>query len=121
MEPVFGFLFFLVFAVLSWIIASKRGNWGFAYFLCCILLGGAMTMLVAVASGGNGIAAASAGFAGAVLTLLAACLMPNDKRVAETKGVSNEHKKCPFCAEAVKIEAIKCKHCGSDLTENTAT
>ncbi|EOG5422622.1 zinc ribbon domain-containing protein [Cronobacter sakazakii] len=24
--------------------------------------------------------------------------------------------KCPFCAELVKPEAVKCKHCGSDLT-----
>jgi hypothetical protein len=29
---------------------------------------------------------------------------------------SDTHKKCKFCAEAVRIEALKCKHCGSDLT-----
>jgi ABC-type phosphate/phosphonate transport system permease subunit len=28
-----------------------------------------------------------------------------------------DDKKCPFCAEIVKKEAIKCKHCGSNIAK----
>lgn len=24
-------------------------------------------------------------------------------------------RQCPFCAERIRIEAVKCKHCGSDI------
>lgn len=37
------------------------------------------------------------------------------------EGETPENKKCPFCAEEIKFEAIKCKHCGSDITNNNGT
>ena len=33
----------------------------------------------------------------------------------DIKGFSEGFRKCPFCAEEIKTEALKCKHCGSML------
>jgi FtsH-binding integral membrane protein len=32
--------------------------------------------------------------------------------------VSQTHKKCPFCAEDILVDAVKCKHCGEFLNDS---
>lgn len=41
---------------------------------------------------------------------------PDDKLESATATLAADEKNCPLCAETIKLKAIKCKHCGAELT-----
>jgi HEAT repeat protein len=50
-------------------------------------------------------------------------VMPSGGGVVSMQGGSvfdTDTKKCPYCAEFVKKEAVRCKHCGADLDASDA-
>jgi hypothetical protein len=77
-----------------------------------------IVLLVSFALGnaqGKGTVMALAAFACPVIAFLMAVFGESGQQAAVSKGEYGDYKKCPHCAESVRKEAVKCKHCHSDL------
>lgn len=70
-------------------VASNKGRSGAGYFFLSLLLS-------------------------PLIGLIAALVVKDDSE----KVANNDLKKCLHCAELVKKEAVKCKHCGGELYNN---
>lgn len=116
---LFGFLAFFGLTALATTVASRRAKRGIVTFIVCCVLGFAAVPLT-VSVGGSGVAAAMAAFAVPLLALMWACVAQSSQEIAVENGAHGDYKKCPFCAESVRKEAIKCKHCGSSLQSDAA-
>ncbi len=114
MEPITGFILYAIAVVVVGVIASKRGRSGWGFGLSCLLLGPVVVMIVGAVSG-NGVAAAVLAFMVPVAAVVVILSMPTSEQAAVIDGQHGAFRKCPFCAESVRVEAVKCKHCGSDL------
>lgn len=112
MEPIFGFMLFAVAVIAVSVVAAKRGQKWWAYALLSIVVGFVMVPLVARA-GGTGTAAGFAAFLAPVVALFISLSRPTAEASAARTGAQGDFRKCPFCAEAIRKEAVKCKHCGS--------
>jgi len=90
------FIFWLTLAILVGVYASSKGRSGVGFFLIAVLLSPLIGFIIALV------------------------VAPIRANIDATVLQSGEYKKCPYCAELVKIEAIVCKHCGRDLPKQEA-
>ncbi|CNK70234.1 phage-related membrane protein [Yersinia mollaretii] len=120
MEPLFGFTIFSVVAFVVSVIAGKRSGAGigFIYFLVMCAAAFGIVVLTTNITNGNGMAAGLAAFISPLIGLIVALSTSTSEKRAVLTGESGEYKKCLFCAESVRKEAIKCKHCSSDLSDS---
>jgi len=88
------YLTWIILSILCGIYASGKGKSGFGYFLLSVLLS-------------------------PLIGFVAALIAKEDTVNIEKKEMSlGVKRKCPFCAELVKSEAIICKHCGKDIDKH---
>ncbi len=117
MEPITGFILYFVFAAIVATVARRKGlMWGL--YLVGILIGGPlMVMGASIVTEGTagGVRSAFLAFMVPVLALVIVLVSKNEEQLAAEAGRFGDYRKCPFCAESVRLEAVKCKHCGSAL------
>lgn len=89
-------LFWLLFSIIVGVAASSRGRSGFGWFL--------LSMIISP-----------------ILSLILVLVLP---RIAETgvlrsssgEAISEKtHVRCPECKELIRIDAAKCRYCGTAL------
>lgn len=123
MEPIYWVIVFFVLCLLVSFIASKKGRSGMLLFFAMAIPAIPSMMLISYMLGNNmeakPLAMWVAAFLCPVVGFFWAIMAKNKEQMAAEMGNYGDMKKCQFCAEPVRKEAIKCKHCGSELQVGT--
>jgi len=91
---ILGWLFF---SIVVGIWNQRRGNSFWAAFLISLVLSPVIGFLFVLVS------------------------KKNTRAIENVELASGEMKRCPFCAEIIKAEAIRCRFCGADLRSRVTT
>lgn len=116
MEPITKFIVVFVLALLAAVIAAKRGRSGWLFFLVSAVGAIIATIVMSILSAGNDALMTRVMLGFPILVVIAAIVVRSGDQIAADEGSFRGKRKCPFCAESIRVEASKCKHCGSEIT-----
>lgn len=88
-SPLYFLIFFFSLNILTLVVAHYKGKSKGYYFILSLLFT-------------------------PFISLLAVYLLPEDSLRLESRSIRlGQKKKCPACAELIRVEAVKCKHCST--------
>lgn len=119
MEAIHWVIAYLFLAAIVSLVASKKGRKGWLFFLIMLVLPIPLMIWISYSLGDSmdkkPLAMWIAAFSCPLVGFIVAVMSDSASEVAAETGSYGGYKKCPFCAESVRKEATKCKHCHSML------